>query len=322
MRRYRFIFIATLLYAIFLQGVSAQNYVTPVRNDITPPSPQSAAIVAVQTPEPDLLTGAVNVDIPIYTLQANDYSLPVSLKYHTNGIKVFDDPTPLGYGWTLLPALRATRTVYGRPDDLYPFVPTNPQTAENPMGMAFMCMVGDGVQSQLYKQRYDSEHDVFTFALPSKTITRVLDMSSGSPVFKGGNDSEYKVVANADLSTITVTDPYANRYEFGNVYEFYNENNGNKVRTAWALKYIYLDNDDRIVFDWSTVRHDVATKSWLGGHSFMDKQIQVEWFNSSYTPSIYESDNYENASFTRINECTSFLQLNANSLKDLQIKFS
>ena len=300
----------------------AQNYVTPVRNDITPPSPQSAAIMAVQSPEPDMLTGAVNVDIPIYTIESDGYSLPVTLKYHTNGIKVFDDPTPLGYGWTLQPALRATRTVYGRPDELYPFVPTDPQQSAEPMGMAFMCMVKDYLQSYTYKERYDSEHDVFTFALPGKTITRVLDMTSGTPVFVGANDSEYKVFADNELRNISVIDPYGNHHMFGGTYETYNEEGSKLVKTAWALNRIVCNNGQTIELRWSKVRHDVVNRSWLGGHSFMDSPDLLVWWNAPFTPEDYEYDNAEDANFTRINECTEFLQLDAIIIKSGAVLFN
>ena len=305
------IHIFVLCVTLFGYVSEAQNYVTPVRCDLTPPSPQSAAMQAVQTPEPDMLTGAVDISVPIYTIESYGYTLPITLQYHTNGIKVFDDPAPLGYGWMLQPALRATRTVLGRPDELYEFIGRDPQTYIEPEGACYMCIVNPDAQSKIFKDRFDSEHDVFTFSLPGKTLTRVLDMSSGSPVFIGANDTEYHVESTDRLATITVTDPMGNRHVFGKCYEYYYEQCGKKVNTAWALSEIICDNGKKITLDWCEVRHSAGAKSWLGGHSFMDKKDQYAWWGAEYGPEDFECDNSEQAIFSRINETEFFLQLNS-----------
>ena len=302
-------------------GAASQNYVTPVRSDITPPTPQSAAIVAVQNPTPDLMTGAVNVSVPIYTISENGVELPISLQYHTNGIKVFDDPAPVGYGWSLMPALRATRTVMGRPDELYEFS-GSPTNYDDVTEWEYMCITSPTNPSINCNERLDSEHDIFTIALPTASITRILDNNDGKMEFIGAGDDEYKVTADSKLNNITVTDPYGNKFIFGGYYEHYQEGGGKFVSTAWALKKIVTDNGDSIDLKWSTVGHPFSTRQWFGGYSFMDKKITFHWYNSGQDPYELYTDNYLEGIFSRCHESNEFLRLDEITFKGGKVNFS
>ncbi len=200
---------SALLICAMPAMASAQTYVTPVRSDITPPTPQSEAIMAVQAPQPDLLTGAVSLGVPLYTINVDGVECPLSLQYQTNGITVLSDPVPLGYGWSLMPALRITRTVLGRPDEKYPFS-GDPLAYQEPNAMCYMCAVNHYAQSFTHKERYDSEHDIVNISLPGKSLTRVMEATEDTIMFTGACDREYRVEADRNLNTITVTDHYDN----------------------------------------------------------------------------------------------------------------
>ena len=73
MRRFT---IAVLMAVTSLAG-GAQNYITPMTADLTPPTPQSAQIMEYQMPQPAMLTGAVDLSVPIFTIPCGDYSLPI-----------------------------------------------------------------------------------------------------------------------------------------------------------------------------------------------------------------------------------------------------
>lgn len=46
-------------------------------------------------------TGVTNISIPIYTIQEGDINLPISLDYHSSGIKVDEVASWIGLGWSL-----------------------------------------------------------------------------------------------------------------------------------------------------------------------------------------------------------------------------
>ena len=103
-------FIFILLCFVSLAALP-QELISPVRSDLIPPAPASAAMIEAQMPKPSLLTGAAAFSIPLYTVEVDGFTMPITLQYHSNGVKVFDQTAPLGAGWSITPALRASRTV-------------------------------------------------------------------------------------------------------------------------------------------------------------------------------------------------------------------
>ena len=67
----------------------------------------------------NVLTGAVSFDIPIYTVENGNYTLPITLHYETSGFKVVDIASNVGMGWSISAGGCITRTVKGKPDELY-----------------------------------------------------------------------------------------------------------------------------------------------------------------------------------------------------------
>ena len=303
----RTLHIAALLASF---AAAAQTYITPVKSDLMPPTPQSAKPVEYQMPQPAMLTGAVDLSIPLYTIHAGNFSLPVYLQYHSNGIKVMDDPCPNGYGWGLMPALRATRTILGRPDELFEFKQYH--HGEDATTYGFQCMVNPNAKSTLYPERYDSHHDIITFSLPGKNITRIIDLSNGCPEFRGGNDKEYSVCADNMLDYITVTGPDGTKYVFGAPYEHQPTNwNSTGIRTCWALNEIITISGHKITLHWSAERHPDMQRSFLGGFSFLDSVNIFEWGNSGIRYAELDSDHYEEAIFKTSTSTTHFLTLNS-----------
>jgi hypothetical protein len=125
-------------------------------------------------------TGTANISIPLYTIQYRDVNIPLSLDYHTGGIRVQERAGWTGLGWVLSGGGVITRDVRDKEDfqsthispsletrdDMYPFYAMslgNPNFARymwsiapTPKGFDF-----SGVLSQL--DAYDKESDLFTY---------------------------------------------------------------------------------------------------------------------------------------------------------------
>jgi hypothetical protein len=61
-------------------------------------------------------TGTASIQIPIYTINAKDFQLPISVSYHSSGIKVADESGPIGLGWSLNFGGSISHIVNGRND--------------------------------------------------------------------------------------------------------------------------------------------------------------------------------------------------------------
>ena len=61
-------------------------------------------------------TGTADVTVPIYTIQAKGISVPVSLSYHTGGIKAKEEASWVGLGWALNAGGMISRRIMGHDD--------------------------------------------------------------------------------------------------------------------------------------------------------------------------------------------------------------
>jgi hypothetical protein len=66
-----------------------------------------------------MATGILDINIPLFDVKVDNYTLPFSLSYHSSGIKVTQSPGMVGYGWSLIPSFRITRVIHNRDDERY-----------------------------------------------------------------------------------------------------------------------------------------------------------------------------------------------------------
>ena len=263
-----------LLVLFLLSGivpiVRAQEMIGAVENKIIPPSPSSSVFKKFMGEQPSLAAGVVNVTIPLYEIHSRGVSIPFSLRYNTNGIKVFDDPNPCGFGWSLHPGVRIMRTIMGRPDEMFDFVGDDSSLSGDYLRKQ-RCMTDSGAMHS-NKILLDSEHDIFTFCLLQGNYTYILDRENGNMKFVGVGSSEYKIETDSLLTRIYVTDARGIKYEFGGAYEMVE----NHYKSAWMLTAIHLLTGETITLEWESGYHSHPRHQVLGGDYFCDEYTGLE----------------------------------------------
>ena len=79
-----------LLLLLTAASAAAVDVPWPDR-EVWPQNPQARQIAQVMMPTPALLTGACEYSVPLYTIEAEGVSIPLSLQYRSNGIRVDND---------------------------------------------------------------------------------------------------------------------------------------------------------------------------------------------------------------------------------------
>lgn len=97
----------------------------PTKINVVHPSPEASAFKKYIDIPVNSYTGVPKIDIPIFTLQSGDVSLPISLSYHAAGLKVEEQASRVGAGWTLNAGGSISRSVVGKPDENGYFHPNN-----------------------------------------------------------------------------------------------------------------------------------------------------------------------------------------------------
>ncbi len=223
-------------FAAFSISLSALN-LPPLPSGVWPESPQAKQIREVTMPAPALSTGASTFSVPLYELEVEGVKIPFTLNYRSNGIRLDDNPFPIGYGWTFSPPLRVCRQIMGRPDERFQFI-------GDCFGDDYMTAFGAATTYDSGSiSRYDAEHDIFTIYLLDKTLTVIRDGTD----FIGVACSEYRITGDDKLSYIRVTDPRGLIYNFSLQGDFCGDEG---YPTAWMLTSLKLPSGREVTFEW------------------------------------------------------------------------
>ncbi|WP_299535743.1 RHS repeat domain-containing protein [Ulvibacterium sp.] len=113
----RVFFLSTLMFCAW--AAKAQVADTPEVPNITPPSPTAYELGKYGQIDVGMFTGTPNINVPLYTYNTKNLSLPISLSYSSNGIKVDQMSTWVGLGWSLNAGGVITRVIRDLPDERF-----------------------------------------------------------------------------------------------------------------------------------------------------------------------------------------------------------
>jgi len=112
--KYISIAILFLLTTLQLAAQGTDNKLLPV---LTLPSPEASSLGKYGVWPVSQYTGVPNISIPIYEININGFTLPISLSYHAGGVKIDDKAAWVGTNWSLNAGGMIGRTVVGLADD-------------------------------------------------------------------------------------------------------------------------------------------------------------------------------------------------------------
>jgi len=125
---------------------------------LIPPSPTAYELGKYGQIPVGYFTGTPNVSIPLYNYNAGKLSVPISLSYNSNGIKVDQLSSNVGLGWSMNVGGVITRIVKDEPDEeSYQYFPQSQITSRySPMAMQYFI---NGANTE----GMDTEADVFMY---------------------------------------------------------------------------------------------------------------------------------------------------------------
>ena len=106
-----------LIFILSLIGCSDLFAQLTVVNEPQTPSVQASEMTKYGKQDVNLYTGELSLNIPLYTYRDDDFTIPVSLSYSYNGLKVNQQAGFAGLGWSLICGGYITRQVRGIPDE-------------------------------------------------------------------------------------------------------------------------------------------------------------------------------------------------------------
>ena len=309
MKRVRLFLNRTLFVILFFSCLSgmAQNPTPPnyFLPQIVPRSPTATALEMYGTYKVNEYTGLPDISIPLYTVEAGGFELPITLSYHASGIKVTDVAGWAGSGWSVVSGGQITRRVLGLPDDytygyLFGFM-----MKPNSHG-GYNTGTIQALDSLEYaaNNTYDSKPDIYSYDFPGHSGKFFFDGSPGTnyiprtipfaPIKIG-----HTLVMGAGLTKFNITDEHGNVYNYGDTggtemtfSQSGGASNGYNIPSAWKMENMISQNRrDTVSFTYQkdTVDYPSPDTEVYTVIDAVDNIQQGNWYSPSYqsSPTTY-----------------------------------
>lgn len=229
--------------------------------NLIPPSPTAYAFAKYGDVPVSLATGIPNISIPICRLTDHGIGTDVFLSYYAGGIKVDEEATNVGLGWSLNNGGTITRVIQGRADDLFNGV-FQPRT-DIPMGQPAddytlpTFITQHGVQAAAHNGT-DNGPDLFIFNFNGRTGKFCFDKNGNVVMLKKEDlDIRWQQGPTGYGLEFIIKDEKGITYEFAQYETTYVATSLSTAISTWYLTKIISPTNNTITFEYN---------SWYGGH--------------------------------------------------------
>ncbi len=250
------------------------------------PSPNAAALMKFSDIPVSPYTGTADVTVPIYTIHAKGIDVPVSVDYHTGGIRLREEASSEGLGWALNAGGMISRTIMNYDDfgaQGYPYftssVPqlsgditfTQPAQATNdqflgPYLFDFYCNYNvtttQGTENfwsafSTGAPQYDMEPDIFSYNFPGHSGKFILTRA-GQPVLQKQENIQIQFQGSGTAVTFTITDDQGNKFYFDTL-ELSHTGSTTQI-SSWYLSKILTQQHDSVTFSYLDIGSPTNTR--------------------------------------------------------------
>lgn len=165
--------------------------------NIIPPSPNAASLGIYGDIPVSKYNGTPNIGIPLFNIKSGEIEMPISLSYHAAGVKVAQEASWVGLGWSLNAGGVITRSIVDQ-DDFEGYISNDPLPEHNSVTYQLLCEGGYPTGSECaeeiseledyYSMVKDGQPDVFFYNFFGY---------SGKLIFEKGNLTPYNVNQNS-----------------------------------------------------------------------------------------------------------------------------
>lgn len=270
---------------------------------VIPPTPQSMLFDQYIDYPSVGNSGTTELVIPLFEIKIKGLTIPVDITYRSSGIKYQQYDGDIGAGWVLNPGYRVTRTMYGKPDELYvkPAGDLYQQALEKEEGFwrdrylaSFALIFPDEHAPQMENiNGLDGEYDQFRYMLPSGSGHFIITdrTSMHSQILESYNDSiSFSIVKNQnnynDIHGLNIIDGNGFKYHFGTApdgTQSLETSTGFSSFSGWPLMHIGTPYGETIDFKYRMLPYvsNNVTKKLFTIHDFIDHDMN----SSSSRPS-------------------------------------
>jgi hypothetical protein len=282
--------------------------------NIIPPAPDAFAIGKFGSNPIGLFSGTVSYGLPLYNIKLNGITIPISVSYNSNGVRVDEVSSRIGMQWKMDFAGVINRTIVGNPDETEQgnSRPTSHDTSTWAF-YNFLETTGDGGVWE------EAHPDLFNYSIPGYSGSFVLDKNRNVVQIPYNNLQITMYTHSASVDSFRIVTPDGNVFIFGKngAYdqventslpgggggECVSEFGSSAPITAWYLNTIKLTNGQSVNYV-----YEGAGSTYLTGvnQTFSFKPLNLfNYYDFTYTDYPYKT-------------CYQLTEYNGVMLKEIQ----
>ncbi|MGV8946817.1 MAG: SpvB/TcaC N-terminal domain-containing protein [Lutibacter sp.] len=250
-----------IVFTIFI----CNNFYSQELPEIIPPSPTAYELGKYGQIPVGMFTGTPNVSIPLYVFKTKNLSVPISLSYNSNGIKVDQQSTNVGLGWSLNVNGVVTRIVRDEPDEenniLFPEDEIKTYGTMSPMALDFFYLAGNDSEA-------DTEPDIFMYNFDGYSGKFIFD-NNKKIIQIPHNNLKIEMFTEGEIVAFKITTPNGIEYYFidQEINRHRLEGNqqyppGKPVVTSWYLNKIAHPLGDEIYFNYGSEGYNYISNEY------------------------------------------------------------
>lgn len=225
----------SIVHAQTKDGMAYQSYL--------PASPDAAGLGKYGEMPVNLSSGTPDISIPIYEIREGNASIPIGLSYNAGGIKVSEEATMVGLGWSLNAGGVITRITRGIADESFNGFFRNRETVVKLINNEYDDFTKRKKLFAITRGELDSEPDLFVCNLGGTTFKFSMNIKGDFETIPASN---YKISYGQESPNDTKTGMWSIIDDKGNSYSF-----GGKVNAPVPFYLVerlrpieYGDKDD------------------------------------------------------------------------------
>lgn len=268
-----FSFMAMILcHANVLPAQSPPNALPLGHRENIPSSPEAALFGRFGDVPVGGYTGTADISIPLYTIKVGSNEIPLTLRYHSSGIKVADEATWVGLGWDLLPGGCIIQEVRGIRD----YYDNNLGGSSSSYYTTFKTRLNNAGALGAYKAFNQAGRAFYDWKCPTICVNESCGVPSSQffPPTDPSNADYGSIVGNLLLGN---GDPDIYHFSFGSYSgKFYINPETNAV--------VIIDKQEEIFFEFNAENSIQATT--LDGTRYVFSTIESSYEDGFYDPNV------------------------------------
>lgn len=281
----RTLFLILTITTTSINAVAQNSKPSSYFPNIIPPPPNSASLGLYGQVPLNQFTGNANVSIPLLELKSNSLSLPISLSYSSDGIKVDQYESNVGMGWALNAGGVVTRQVFDYQDNYNGRMP-KPTTAMDSNEMETFLE-----QASLASQ-VDTQPDIFNYNVNGLCGKFFLD-ENNNPIEMEPSGNKIEITTDFldigfeanSVPEIIITDTKGIKYYFGGLNAIESSSSrkasgsdpgppSDPVKTSWYLTKIENPSTNSQI----TLVYDSRSINYISGN---EQNLEYAYYNAS-----------------------------------------